>query len=394
MTDSPQPGTPGPPGADRPGPSRRALLATSLGVLVGAGVGVGVTVAVRGDDQVTTPTPEATTAIAAVHGDTQAGIDRPSTPQTFALFQIADLGNPRDLGFLAGLGRRIAALIAEPPADLLPDGPRGLTVTVGLGPRVIATLGRELPGAEALPAFRGDDQIPSAANGGDVLIACCADDPSILPPVVDDLVGRIPAATRRWSQFGYRGPGTGTVARNPLGFLDGISVPHTPKELAANVWHGGASAGATICVVRRLRLKITDFTKLPAGEREEIIGRRLDGVPLSGGAADDEVNLDAKNPDGTYQIPVDAHVRLASPLRTGSDHMLRRSYSFDNGAGDVGLLFTSYQRELRTFAITQQQLDQGDQLMRFVVPTGSATFLILPGYTETAPLGGTLTARA
>ena len=378
-------------GANRPGPSRRALFTTSLGVLAGAAVGVGVTT-IGGDAE--RPTPERVTTTAAVHGVTQAGIDRPGTPQSFGLFQVADIEHPGDVGFLGDLGRRIAALIADPPPDLLPDGPRGLTVTIGLGPRVIRTLGPRLPGAQALPAFQGDDQIPAAASGGDLLVTCCADDPSILPAVVDDLLSHIPMAARRWSQFGYRGPGTGTIARNPLGFLDGISVPHTSDEYARNVWLDGPLTGATICVVRRLRLKIADFAALPTERREQIIGRRLDGVPLSGGKPDDEVNLNAKHPDGTYLIPIDAHVRAASPLRTGSHHMLRRSYSFDNGTGDAGLLFSSYQRDLRTFTITQQQLDQGDHLMRFAVPTGSATFLILPGYTPTAALGSTLPAPA
>lgn len=380
-----------PPGPHRPGPSRRALLTTSLGVLAGAAVGVGAAAAIEHDDA-PMPTPnQVTSSQAQVHGAHQAGIDRPSTPQTFALFQIADLTNPADLSFLADLGNRIASLIADPPPGLLPDGPQGLTVTIGLGPRVITAADKTLPGAQPLPAFAADHQIPPDANGGDVLIACCANDPSILPAIVDDLLSQVPAATPRWSQFGYRGPGTGTVARNPLGFLDGISVPHTAKELARNVWVDGSLAGGTICVIRRLRLNIKDFTGLPTGQREHIIGRRLDGVPLSGGRPDDEVNLDAKNPDGTYLIPTDAHVRLASPLRTGSHHMLRRSYSFDNGADDTGLLFTSYQRDLRTFTITQQQLDGGDQLMKYVTPTGSATFLILPGYTPQHPLGTALT---
>lgn len=368
-------------------PSRRDVLTTSVGALAGAAVGIGAMSAWQARRDAGPSAPDAT---ADPHGTTQAGIDRPSTPQAFALVQVADLDDAADTGFLAALGRRISSLIST-PTPMLPDGPRGLTVTIGLGPRVVRALKPQLPGAEPLPEFHADDQIAAEANGGDLLIACCADDPAILPPVVEDLLDRVPGAIPRWSQFGYRGPGRETVARNPLGFLDGISVPHTSEEFANNVWLDGPLSGGTICVIRRLRLKIADFTGLPVEQRERIIGRRLDGTPLSGGAIDDEVNLNTKNADGTYVIPADAHVRMAHPMRTGSHHMLRRSYSFDNGRGDIGLLFTCYQRDLRTFTITQRQLDHGDQLMRFVVPTGSATFLILPGYTDQVALGEPLT---
>jgi dye decolorizing peroxidase len=374
------------------------VLGAGFGVLAGLAAGCGApgtrpAKGGTGDRTAGDSTSTAQTA-ADVYGRTQAGIARPERPQSFGQFQIADLADVGDISFLPGLGRRVAQLVSEPPPDLLPSGASDLTVTIGLGPRVVHALNPSLPGAEPLPMFQGDEKIPAGANGGDLLISCCADDPSILPAVVNDILGLIPDASRRWSQFGYRGPSRGPIGSNPLGFVDGISVPRTAQQLADNVWMDGALGGATICVMRRLRLRITDFTNLPVADRAKVIGRRPDGVPLSGGTADDEVNLDAKNPDGTYQIPVDAHVRLASPLRTGSHHMLRRSYSFDNGSGDAGLLFTCYQRELRTFAITQQQLDHGDRLMQFVQPTGSAAFLILPGFTESAPLGSQLRAAA
>jgi dye decolorizing peroxidase len=325
-----------------------------------------------------------------VHGATQAGIARPATPQSFGLLVVGDLDRHDDLSFLPDLGRSIAGLVTTPTPELLPDGAGTLTITVGLGPRAVAARGSGLPGGQPLPAFAHDDGIDPAANGGDMLLAAYADDPTVLRPVVDRLVAQIPAFRPRWQQRGFRGPGHGMIARNPLGFFDGVAVPRTTRELAEDVWLDGALAGASICVVRRLRLDLDAFHTLPVAERERVFGRRLDGAPLSGGAPFDDVNLDAKTADGHYLIPADAHVRAAHPSFTGSRLMLRRSYGFDEGDGDAGLLFVCFQRELRTFVETQRRLDRLDHLMRYATPTASGTFLILPGFTAQRPLGAAL----
>jgi dye decolorizing peroxidase len=77
--------------------------------------------------------------------------------------------------------------------------------------------------------------------------------------------------------------------------------------------------------------------------------------------------------------------------------MLRRGYAFDDGAlgddsdvRDAGLMFTCFQRELRTFVQTQHRLDETDDLMAYATPTASASFLILPGFTPERPLGDSL----
>ena len=81
--------------------------------------------------------------------------------------------------------------------------------------------------------------------------------------------------------------------------------------------------------------------------------------------------------------------------------MLRRGYGYANGptetsAGDTvddqGLLFICFQRELADFVRTQQRMDETDDLMGYATPVSSASFLILPGFTATEPLGSTLFA--
>jgi dye decolorizing peroxidase len=174
--------------------------------------------------------------------------------------------------------------------------------------------------------------------------------------------------------------------------MDGIVVPHGDDELRENVWiASGPLAGGTICVVRKLRLDTTRFRALETAEREGIIGRTLsDGSPLSGGKPDDQVDLRAKTPEGEFLVPPRAHARAAHPSFTGSTLMLRRSYSFDDGGDDSGLLFISFQNELRVFTATQHRLDEVDDLMGFTTPLFSATFVMLPGFSADRPLGAQL----
>jgi dye decolorizing peroxidase len=364
------------------------MLAGSLGAVGGAALGITGTAWTQ--RSTTSTAAEAPLATVPVFGRHQAGITRPATPQAFGLLSIGDLADSSDVSFLPALGRRIAKLVASPPADVLPDGPAGLTVTVGVGPRVIRAVDPTLPGAEPLPTFPGDEHVDPVAAGGDLLLAAYANDPTVLLPVVDDLTDLVRGFKLRWQQRCFRGPGRGTIVRNPLSFHDGVTVPRSEQELAEHVWLEGRLAGGTICVVRRLRLDIVGFHALPIAERERVTGRKLDGSPLSGGKPFSDVNLDAKAPDGTYLIPVDAHVRAAHPSFTGSHLMLRRGYTFDNGPADSGLLFISFQRDLRTFVATQHRLVSLDRLMRYVTPTGSGNFLILPGFTAEVPIGHSL----
>ena len=180
-----------------------------------------------------------------------------------------------------------------------------------------------------------------------------------------------------------------------MGFMDGIVVPHDAAGFDEGVWIGdGPLAGGSILVIRRLRLETARFRALPVDSREAVFGRRLsDGTPLSGGKPDDQVDLRAKTPEGEFVIPADAHARAAHPSFTGSPLMFRRSYSFENDGGsgaDSGLVFMSFQNELRTFVATQQRLDEVDALMPFTSPTASATFVVLPGFSDNRPLGSSL----
>ncbi|WP_161972393.1 Dyp-type peroxidase [Glaciihabitans arcticus] len=366
-------------------PSRRGLLSAALGGAAGLALGATGGVALTRTD---TPAPASTpapTEVVPVRGEHQAGVHLPASPQQFGALLVLDTA-ATDTGWLAALGARIVALGSDDA--LLPDGAGDLTVTVGIGPRLVPD---GLPGSTDLPGFADDNEIDPGARGGDVLLAAYSSDPTVLAAVLADLALLVPGAVTRWQQFVFRGKGSGTKARNPLGFMDGIVVPHTSAEFADGVWiPDGPAAGGSILVIRRLRLDTSAFRALEVGEREAVIGRRLsDGAPLSGGAPDDQVDLRAKTPEGELLVPARSHARAAHPSFTGSSLMFRRSYSFEND-GETGLVFMSFQNELRTFVVTQQRLDEVDALRTFSTPTASATFLVLPGFDDERPLGSSL----
>lgn len=364
-------------------------------------------------------------------GGRQAGVDRPVQPQQHVALSVYDLpgaGHPDAPGsdfvrrsgrLVAELGTRVLVLTTrDGDGDVTLGGlpPGNLTVTVGVGPRVVAAVDSDLPGARELPRF-AREEMPDSARGGDLMVQVCASDPQVVTLADGALRAWLQeqSAAPRWTQHGFRQPAPppqprqagqagqrGPVSvpvpvpvpvRNLLGFLDGIVVPRTARELDREVWLPAPARvrGGTVSVVRRLRLDVARFLAQDLAQQERAIGRRReDGAPLSGGGPDAPMDLGAKSPQGRYLVPAMAHARRAHPGGTGSGLMLRRGYSYANGPEDRGLLFVCFQRELRTFVATQQRLDDGDELASFAAATASGTFLVLPGFSGTRPLGAPL----
>lgn len=341
----------------------------------------------------------ATPAPVPATGTHQAGIILPQPAQGNLLAVVANLTATAHPGpLLAEIGRTVTALTDGTDARLLGLPPGDLTVTIGVGPRLVRTAGAALPGATDLPHF-SREQVAPHARGGDLLLQICASD-ALLPAVaatalLDQAGDRL---RERWRQSAHRGANilvgkNLTAPRNLLGFIDGIVGPHTAAAQQHDLWLAGPSqvAGGTIAVVRRMELDLPRFAALSVAEQEAVFGRRrTSGAPLSGGAITADPSLGAKTPDGRYLIPADAHVRRANANAVGAGLMLRRSYSTD--APTAGLLFISFQNELRTFTSTLARMDDSDALLAFTTTTATATFLILPGFTPQRPLGSTLFA--
>ncbi|USA02769.1 Dyp-type peroxidase [Streptomyces lydicamycinicus] len=369
-------------------PSRRAFIGAT-----GAVAATGLTAGCESPaPRPSRPSSPASPTRVAPTGRHQAGITLPQPAQPNLLVVVADLGDAVAVGpLLAELGQAVHTLTAGTDPRLLGLLPGDLTVTIGVGPRLVRMADPSLPGAADLPRF-SREQIAPQARGGDLLLQICAGDPLLLPVVAAALLEQAGHRVReRWRQSGRRGPDIPvdkgiSAPRNLLGFIDGIVGPHTTAEHRRHLWLAGpaAVAGGTIAVVRRMELDLPRFSALSVAEQEAVFGRRrATGVPLSGGTAAWDPDLGAKTPDGRYLVPADAHVRRASPHVVGVGLMLRRSYSTD----DPGLLFISFQNDLRTFTNTLARMDDSDALLRFTTTTAGATFLILPGFDQQHPLG-------
>ncbi|MFF2926351.1 Dyp-type peroxidase [Streptomyces celluloflavus] len=374
-------------------PSRRAFIGATGAVAV-TGLAAGC------ESPAAQPSPAPSSASAASMtqvspvGRYQAGITLPQPAQPNLLALVADLGDAVAAGpLLAELGQAIRTLTAGADPRLLGLPPGDLTVTIGVGPRLVRRAGASLPGAADLPRF-SREQIAPQARGGDLLIQICASDALLLPVTAAALLERAGDRIReRWRQSGRRGPNIPvdkgiSAPQNLLGFIDGIVGPHTTAEHQRHLWLAGPApvAGGTLAVLRRMELDLPRFAALSVADQEAVFGRRrATGVPLSGGTIASAPNLGAKTPDGRYLVPADAHIRRANPNVVGAGLMLRRSYSTDEPT--PGLLFISFQNDLRTFTSTLAHMDDSDALLRFTTTTASATFLILPGFDQQRPLG-------
>jgi deferrochelatase/peroxidase EfeB len=122
-------------------------------------------------------------------------------------------------------------------------------------------------------------------------------------------------------------------------------------------------------------------------DQQQTIGRqKVSGAPLGGGAEHDPVDLSARGPDGAPVIPVRAHIRLAAAASNSGVRLLRRGYSYTDGADpqtgelDAGLFFVAFQRDPHAqFAALQRRLGADDALNEYISHTGSAVFAVPAG---------------
>ncbi|WP_405720333.1 Dyp-type peroxidase [Streptomyces sp. NBC_00046] len=377
---------------------RRALLAA--GAVLAAGVGAAADELAGDDGTVGPATAGAPPAEAAIpfHGARQAGITAPQQPATHLLsFDLPQTSAATDRKTLRRVLGALTSTLATAASDAPPDprlqggGATRLTSLVGISPALAARLDLNVPASlRDLPLFPGDRLDPRRSNG-DLLVQLCAADRWTLT-VVAELVGgaaHAAGAVPRWSQSGFL-PHTppGTTPRNLFGSKDGTA---NPDHAAAEQWvwgPPGAHEDGTVLVYRRIRMDVTGYAALSESRRDRVIGRRArDGVALSGTAEHDEPDIYAKNPDGSYVIPATAHVRLASPRFDGGARMLRRSYSYDDGPADRGLLFCAFMRDSAQFTRVQDRLATRDALTPFLQHRASAVAYVLPGASSAGSLG-------
>ncbi|MFI1930679.1 iron uptake transporter deferrochelatase/peroxidase subunit [Streptomyces sp. NPDC020330] len=403
------------------GVSRRRLLGTAgaagaTGLVLGAGAGAAGYAATRPEETAALTTVGATEAM--FHGKHQPGITTP----------LQARGHLVAFDLAAGAGRKEAAallrrwsavakeLMAGRPAAGGPDGPghdtgialdagpSSLTVTFGFGRTFFARTGltARLPAAlDPLPAFSAD-ALDAERSNGDLWAQIGADDALVAFHALRALQKEAAGTARvRWQMNGFnRSPGATArpmTARNLMGQIDGTGNPKQDDEDFDRRVFVPASPGkpqewmegGSYAVVRRIRMLLDDWEKLPVERQERVIGRRkADGAPLSGGTETTEMDLDKAGPDGRLVIPDNAHARISSPEKNGGAAMLRRPFSYhdgiaEDGTPDAGLLFICWQADpFRGFVPVQRKLDRGDALSPFLRHEASGVFAVPGGAAE------------
>jgi deferrochelatase/peroxidase EfeB len=352
------------------------------------------------------------------HGKYQAGIlPQPQHATIVTAFNATAEGRSELVDLFQAITARARLLttgdtpppvgIGGPPSDSGVLGPTvvpdGLTVTLGVG----STLFDDRYGlAGRLPArltpmlpFPNDDLDP-AQVGGDLILQLSAGNQDAVMHALRDIAKHTRGGMQAlWKIDGFASPArpSGTVPRNMLGFMDGISNPDTTSQAQMDslVWiqpntagEPAWTAGGSYLVVRLIRMFLEFWDRVDITEQENMIGRRRDtGYPLDAMTiyATPDYALD---PEGEI-IPLTAHMRLANPRtpQTADSRILRRAYNYDRGIDqvgdlDVGLVFTCFQQDIKRQFETVQTRLINEPLVDYISPFGGGYFLALPGVVD------------
>ncbi|MEU5461167.1 iron uptake transporter deferrochelatase/peroxidase subunit [Streptomyces althioticus] len=399
------------------GISRRRLLGTAgaTGLVLGAAGGaVGYAAAPSG----ATPLTSVGASKVPFHVKHQPGITDPLQSRGHLLaFDLAPGAGRREAAALlrrwSDTARRLMAgqFDAEGDSDVARDaGPSSLTLTFGFGHSFFARTGleKQRPAAlDPLPAF-SSDRLDRARSNGDLWVQIGADDALVAFHALRAVQKDAGAAARvRWQMNGFnRSPGATArpmTTRNLMGQVDGTRNPKPEEpdfderifvpEQGEPAW----MANGSYVVVRRIRMLLDDWEKLPLREQEGVIGRRkADGAPLSGGDETTGMDLEKTDAKGNLAVPINAHARITRPDQNGGAAMLRRPFSYHDGIDadgtpDAGLLFVCWQADpLRGFVPVQRKLDRGDALTPFIRHEASGLYAVPGGAAEGEYVGQAL----
>ncbi|MFC4241904.1 Dyp-type peroxidase [Gryllotalpicola reticulitermitis] len=354
----------------------------------------------------------------------QAGIR--TEPQRYCVYMTFDLSSPLASDLQVLLARWSGAIAqvmqgktigqVEPnrtdavgvdTGEALGLAPAGLTVTVGLGPRLFTDasygLAKQKPTLMRALATLPSDAMTPALTGGDLSLQACADDPQVAYHAIRDLarMAKGTAATR-WTVMGFGRASAGkdqATPRNLMGYKDGTRNIKEETDFDKFVWvkdSGPAwTQGGSYQVVRKIQMNIENWDADRISDQNTVFGRdKQAGAPLSGGTEFTTPNFHATASDGSTKISPTAHIALAAHENNGGVKILRRSYNYTDGLNqygllDAGLLFISYQNDPAHFEALQTKLGSSDRLNEYISHIGSGIFFVPP-----APAAGHYIAEA
>jgi deferrochelatase/peroxidase EfeB len=292
------------------------------------------------------------------------------------------------------------------PMDVDGLGASRLTLTFGFGSGLFLKDGHDRYGLSSqrpeafvdLPHFPGD-QLAPARTGGDLFVQACADNPQVVFHAIRQLSGlAYGIAQIRWVQAGFVSDyGAGKTPRNLMGFKDGTGNPKADDaaEMDKVVWVGDEAPawmrGGSYLVVRRARMALEHWDRMNVAFQEQTFGRqKLSGAPLGATGEFEPIDLTKTDANGEALVPENSHVRIAHQAALDGAKILRRSYSYNDGANitaerwppwrqgmefDAGLIFMAYQRDLRAgFIKIFDKMSRFDMMNQFVTNTGGGAF--------------------
>ncbi|MFJ6784756.1 Dyp-type peroxidase [Streptomyces yangpuensis] len=262
---------------------------------------------------------------------------------------------------------------------------RGATAGLALGGSLFRTDASRPRQLKDMPSFAGD-VLDASATHGDVLVELGGRSTAALDSAARRFTAATPSWRLKWQIDGFRTEsrteGGRALARNPFHFTEGFGNPDTERAAAdralvrAEQGEPNWAVGGSYQVLRVIRFATELWDQDSVEEQERIIGRRRDGRWLDGTPATEQPNY-AADPMGK-RTPLDSHVRLASPDRRTPPPLVRRSYSYDRGNGDTGLIFSCFQRDLATGFEAVQERIQTEAMAKYVLTTGGGYFFVPP----------------
>ncbi|MGP1939616.1 MAG: Dyp-type peroxidase [Arsenophonus sp. ET-DL9-MAG3] len=278
--------------------------------------------------------------------------------------------------------------------------PDSLTITVSLGSSLFdSRFGLEKIKPKFLIEMNSfpNDRLEPEWCGGDILLQICANSQESLIYALRDILRHTSAYLfPLWKIEGFlssRDIDQHSTPINLFGFKDGTgNAPINDRKLMDEMiwvtekdrepfWCNGGSYQA----IRIIRFNLEFWDRTPLEDQENYFGRhKKTGAPIGRKHEMDSPEFE-KDPHGD-RILFDSHMRRAEPRNPEryTAKLRRRSYNYSlginvNGLLDMGLIFVSYQKNLKTGFIDTQKRLNGEPLERYIKPFGGGYYFVLPG---------------